>query len=400
MLKKLRLRFVCVLMAIVTVTLCLIFGLVYHFTRENLESQTLAMMGSVVEDPLQLGRPNSRSQEMKLPYFLIKVSSHGELVAVSGGYYDLSDEAFLKTLITRVSEAGTDSGVIPEYNLRYLLTQSYTSSTLVFADMSSEKAALNTLAKTFAGIGLGCLLAFFAIAELLARWMVRPVEKAWSQQRQFVSDASHELKTPLTVILTNAELLQMNEEPQTQEKCAGSILTMAHQMRALVEELLELARSDNDQSKMVFEQLNFSELVTDGLLPFDAVFFEKGLTLEETIAPDIMLTGSRQYLGQLLDILLDNARKYATGGTVNVNLERSGRKHCRLSVSNDSEELTETECKDIFRRFYRRDEARSRDGSFGLGLSIAETVTRAHGGKIWAEWKDGRIVFTAELPCE
>ena len=400
MLKKLRLRFVCVLMAIVTVTLCLIFGLVYHFTRENLESQTLAMMESVVEDPLQLGRPNSRSQEMKLPYFLIKVSSHGELAAVSGGYYDLSDEEFLKTLITRVSEAGTDSGVIPEYNLRYLLTRSYTSSTLVFADMSSEKAALNTLARTFAGIGLGCLLAFFAIAELLARWMVRPVEKAWSQQRQFVSDASHELKTPLTVILTNAELLQMNEESQTQEKCVGSILTMAHQMRALVEELLELARSDNDQSKMIFERLNFSELVTDGLLPFDAVFFEKGLTLEETIAPDIMLTGSRQYLGQLLDILLDNARKYAAGGTVNVLLERSSRKHCRLSVSNNSEPLTESECKDIFRRFYRRDEARSRDGSFGLGLSIAETVAKAHGGKIWAEWKGGRITFTAELPCE
>ena len=138
MLKKLRLRFVCVLMAIVTVTLGLIFGLVYHFTRENLESETVTMMESVAEDPFQLGRPNSRSQEMKLPYFLIKVSSRGELVAVSGGYYDLSDEEFLKTLITRVSESGSDSGVIPEYNLRYLLTQSYASSTLVFADNISD----------------------------------------------------------------------------------------------------------------------------------------------------------------------------------------------------------------------------------------------------------------------
>ena len=165
MLKKLRLRFVCVLMAIVTVTLCLIFGLVYHFTRENLESQALSMMESVVEDPLQLGRPNSRSQEMKLPYFLIKVSAHGELVAVSGGYYDLSDETFLKDLILRVSEAGTDSGMIPEYNLRYLLTRSYASSTLVFADMSSEKTTLKTLATAFVGIGLVCLLAFLAIAE-------------------------------------------------------------------------------------------------------------------------------------------------------------------------------------------------------------------------------------------
>lgn len=398
MLKKLRLRFVCVLMAIAAVTMVLLFGLVYHFTRENLEAESISMMESVAENPLQLGLPNGKSPSVKLPYFLIKVS-RGEMMAVSGGYYDLSDTAFLQNLITRVLEEGREKGVLPEYNLRYLLTGNRLSQTLVFADISSEQATLRTLLRIGIVLVAACLGVFLAVSILLARWMVRPVEKAWSQQRQFVSDASHELKTPLTVILTNAELLQ-ESNPETQGKCVSGILTMAHQMRTLVEDLLELARSDNEQSKMVFEPVDLSGLISDGLLPFDAVFFEAGLTLSSRIEAGLTVTGSRQHLGQLLDILLDNARKYALGGTAEVCLASCGKRHCRLTVSNESPELTEGELKDIFRRFYRRDEARSRDGSFGLGLSIAETIAQAHGGRIWAEWKDGRITFLVELPCK
>lgn len=396
MLKKLRWQFIATLMVIVTVTMVLVFGLVFHFTRENLKAQSISMMQSVAENPLQFGQLSS-SGTVKLPYFLIKVSTRGEVIAVSGGYYDLSDKDFLENLITRVYDSGQETGFIPEYSLRYLLTGNRTSQTLVFVDISSEQAALRTLLRTGAIWGILCLGIFFAASVLLARWMVRPVERAWSQQRQFVSDASHELKTPLTVILTNAELLQ-DTDPDTEKKCVGSILTMAHQMRALVEDLLELARSDNEQSKMVFEPVDLSALINDGLLPFDAVFFEAGLTLESSISEGITLTGSRQHLGQLLDILLDNARKYATGGTVEVRLEHSGKRHCKLTVSNQCPELTDSELRDIFRRFYRRDQARSRDGSFGLGLSIAETVAKAHGGKIWATWENGRITFMVELP--
>ena len=102
----------------------------------------------------------------------------------------------------------------------------------------------------------------------------------------------------------------------------------------------------------------------------------------------------------MLDILLDNARKYASTGTITVTLSPWGRHHCRLCVSNECEALSPEELKSIFKRFYRRDAARSRDGSFGLGLSIAESIVNAHGGKIWACWEAGRITFTAELPTK
>ena len=401
MLKKLRVRFVCVIMAIVTVMLCSIFGLLYYSTQRGLQEESISMMESVAANPFQLGRPNAVGSEVKLPYFMIKIGATGEVTAIVGGYYDLSDEVFLRALTEAVVQKNARTGVIHEYNLRFLKVQSPLSETLVFADITSEKAALSSLAKTCAGLGALCLGLFLGISVLLARWMVRPVEKAWDQQRQFVADASHELKTPLTVIMTNAELLQMPEgDAADKSRSVSSILTMSHQMRDLVEHLLELARSDNGQSKMVFEKLDLSALTEDALLPFEAVFFEAGLTLESRIAPGITLTGSRQYLGQLLDILLDNARKYATGGTVRVTLEKTHRHRCCLSVSNEAEEMSRQDLQNIFKRFYRMDAARSRDGSFGLGLSIAENILAAHNGKIRADYANGRVTFTAELPAE
>ena len=396
MLKKLRIRFICVIMAIVTVMLCMIFGLLYHSTQQNLQEESLSMMRSVAENPFQLGRPNSAGPGVHLPYFLLKLSATGEITAVVGGYYDLSDQVFLTALTEAASAKSGDTGVIAEYNLRFLKVRAPLSETIVFADMSSEKATLLGLAKTCAILGVLCLSVFLGIAVLLAKWMVRPVEQAWTQQRQFVADASHELKTPLTVIMTNAELLQ-SDMGDNRDRCIDSILTMSHQMRALVEHLLELARSDNGQAKMVFEQVDLSALAEDALLPFEAVFFEAGLTLESDIAPGITLTGSRQHLGQLLDILLDNAKKYAQGGAVRLTLQRQGRHHCRLCVSNQAEPMDKEALKNIFKRFYRMDTARSRDGSFGLGLSIAENIVTAHGGKIWADYADGRITFTAEM---
>ena len=401
MLKKLRLRFVCVIMAIVTVTLAAIFGLLYYFTQQNLEEESVAMMESVAANPFQLGRPNVHSSQVRLPYFMIKVGASGEVTAVVGGYYDLSDEAFLRALMEAVGSEVQDVGVVPEYNLRFLKVRTPLSQTLVFADMTSEKATLLSLGKTCAALGALCLAVFFGIAMALAHWMVRPVEQAWQQQRQFVADASHELKTPLTVITTNAELLQMPDaDPDSARRSVSSILTMSHQMRQLVERLLELARADSGQNKLVLEQLDLSALVEDGTLPFEAVFFEAGLTLASDIQPGIQVTGSRQHLGQLVDILLDNARKYAAGGEVRLTLQKTHRHRCRLTVSNAAPDMTKEQLANIFKRFYRMDEARSRDGSFGLGLSIAENIVTAHGGKIWAESSDGRFTVLAELPVK
>ena len=400
MIRKLRLKFICVNMLIVTLMLTAIFGMVYHLTRQGLETQSEAMLQSVASDAFHPNRPGSPPQEVHLPFFVLELDGNGGLTASGGGYYDLTDQEFLKTLADAATDADAPAGVLREYSLRYCRSVTPRGERIAFADMSSERATLKNLTETCAAIGVLCFAAFLLISWLLARWAVKPVETAWQQQRQFVADASHELKTPLTVIMTNAELLQMPEDTDSARRCADSILTMSRQMRLLVERLLELARTDSAQNKLPLEEVDLSALTEDGVLPFEAVFFEAGLTLATSIQPGITVTGSRQYLGQLLDILLDNARKYALGGEIQVELYRVHRHRCRLVVSNTAEPKNREELQAMFKRFYRGDPARSRDGSFGLGLSIAENIVSSHAGKLWAESREGRLYVLAELPCK
>ena len=399
MLKQLRIKFVAVVMVIVTVMLCLVFGMLYHFTRVNLESESIRMMQAAAEGPFQPGPPGERPGEVHLPYFILRPGARGELIAQGGGYYDLTDEAFLRERVEAVLHTGGQTGILEDYGLRFCAVHSPRGQELVFADISSEQSTLKHLVQNCALIGTLCLAVFFGLSLLLARWAVRPVERAWEQQRQFVADASHELKTPLAVIMTNAELLQGLDGGGG--RFSENILTMSRQMRSLVERLLELARADNEGEQSRAAPVNYSALIENALLPFEPVFFEQGLELSVEIEPDIVVSGSEQRLRQMVETLLDNAQKYAgTGGSVTLRLQRTGRRHCRLSLSNPGEPLSGEELKKIFKRFYRVDKARSRDGGFGLGLSIAESIVIAHHGRIWAESREGLITFWVELPVK
>ena len=136
------------------------------------------------------------------------------------------------------------------------------------------------------------------------------------------------------------------------------------------------------------------------MLPFEPLFFERALALESSIEPGIQVEGREQQLRQLTDILLDNAGKYSLpGGPVTLSLRRQGSRHCLLSLSNPSPELSREECQNLFKRFYRTDKARSRDGSYGLGLSIAESIAKAHSGRISCEYDQGRLCFNVLLPA-
>ena len=400
MLKRLRLKFVGVILVIVMAMLCVIFGLVYHFTSQSLEAESIQMMEEVAANPFQLGTPEETPSGVRLPYFTLVTGPHGELIATGGGYYDLSDADFLRERLTVAFYSDEEVGTLKDYNLRFCRVTASPYQCIVFADMSSEQATLNNLVKTCLLIGGVSLLAFLVISLLLARWAVKPVEQAWEQQRQFVADASHELKTPLTVILTSAELLHApDSDDATKNQCSASILTMSRQMRGLVERRLELARADSGASRTAFAPLDLSELVSDALLPFEPLYFEAGLTLESRVDEGIAVRGSDAQLRQAVEFLLDTALTYsAPGGTVTVTLGRQG-SHCLLAVSSPGEALSEADLKNIFKRFYRVDKARSMNHSYGLGLSIAERIVLSHRGKIWAESKDGKNTFSVQLPA-
>ena len=392
MLKKLRTKFICFTMALVFLLLTVIFGMVYGFTARNLYQDNMQLMYAV-STPIDL--PGGKLPMIPAPYLVLQQNSFGLWSVQGSDYFDLTDQTFLSSLLQEVSAQEDREGILKDYDLRYLKLDKPTVR-YIFLDVSAERATLNGLIRTCVIIGLLSLVLFFGLALFLARWAVRPVEAAWNHQKQFIADASHELKTPLAVILTNAELLSDSSYPQEEHQQFGqNILTMSYQMRHLVESLLELARLDN--MTPCHNPLDLSKLADSVLLPFEPVLFESELVLESEITPGLWVKGNESQLRQLMEIFLDNARKYADPGTVRVTLDKAGN-HALLQVENTGAPLTPDEAKQIFRRFYRVDSSRKRDGSYGLGLSIAHTITQQHGGKIWAEGTETGNRFGVLLP--
>lgn len=392
MIKKLKLKFLSVNMIIVTVMLIVIFGLIIFFTASASEKENLQQLRAALSMPPHSDHAEDAPPSLPYQIFVIQQTPRGQLVVSGNGDYKIAEEIFSAAIAS-----GKREGVLKEYNLRFCVMNTPVDKSVSFSDLSVEQAMLFRLVRTCIFISLLALGAFFIVSLILARWIVRPMETAWEQQKQFAADASHELKTPLTVIITNAELLRSNkygEEKRT--RFAESILTMAEQMRGLTESLLELARSDA-RTEIAFEIVDFSELTADSALPFEPLFFEKGLTLRCETEKGITVKGSRSQLSRLTDILLDNALKYSYPNTEAVlSLKKRGNT-CILSMESHGDTISKADLKNIFRRFYRADKVRGMNKSYGLGLSIAENIVKEHGGHIYAESEGGVNRFYVKL---
>lgn len=397
MLRKLRLRFVLVNMAIVTVMLLVIFGLTYHFTSIDLANQRHVALQTLSQGPSRPGTGN----RVSVLYIIIESGHNGSLVASGNTYHDLSDETFIQELTDAVHRSGSNSGYIEKFSLQYVVSNSPGGFKLVFVDTAGHNNTLMSLVQTSVLVMIIALVIFALISIILAKWAVNPVEKAWAQQKQFVSDASHELKTPLTVIMSNAELLLETEcSDPNRIAYTGNIISVSKQMRNLVNQLLDLTRADNGQIKAAFEAIDISAIIENSILPFEPILFEAGLAFNSSIEPGIIANGSKQHLQQVIDILLDNAQKYSAPGTVSLCLKRQGHSHCLLTVETPGTPINAETAKHIFDRFYRADAARSNTTSLGLGLSIAKAIIEDHNGKIYLETTLTSNRFCVQLPCQ
>ena len=398
MIKKLRFKFVCINMIFVTVMLLFIMGTIIQFTKTNMEQNSIQMMHALSAKPLNL-IPPTENTDIKLPYFSLRINQNMELEESISSYYNLSDTDYLDKIISAASKIPDKTGVLSDYNLRFMKIPRQTDQLLIFVDISHEITTIDTLTRNCLLIGLFSFFAFLIISIFLADWAVKPVEKAWEQQKQFIADASHELKTPLTVILTNAELLKSPEHSMTEKhRFSDNIFTMASQMRNLVNSLLELSRFDNNVQKSEKKRLNFSSVTEHSVFLFEPLFFEQNRTLEYDITPDLSLIGNKEHLKQVIEILLDNAVKYSFPNTTVSVLLQKHKKYCELTVTNLGTTIPPQDLTNIFKRFYRTDKSRTASGSFGLGLSIAQSIILEHKGKIWAESHGNKTIFHVTLP--
>lgn len=307
-------------------------------------------------------------------------------------------------LAKEVLESGKAEGNLSAYKLTYLVRETPEGTKIAFVDRAPEAAALmNLLIACLAGFFLAWGL-FFIVVWRLSLWAFRPIEEAWHQQRQFIADASHELKTPLTVILANMHILKSHPDSTVSEQIrwVDSSNQEALRMKKLVADMLILARNDaREQMLPANDTIALSDLVTGTLLSFEAVALEHGSFIEEHISPDLALTGDPAQLQELVNILLDNACKYApANSTITVNLYQQDKK-LHLTVHNQSVPLSDDTLKHLFERFYRSDLSRTREtGGYGLGLAIADSICQCHQGSITAYNDNDGITFHITLPIK
>ena len=410
MIRKLRLKFVAICMALVTAILAAVFFSVYFSMARNISDLSRQVLYRVVQEESVGGsmtRPdisiNIGGDRVLLPYFTVNLwtSRRGGYTAqITGGTYaNLENTDELTAILQDCLSQNRREGTIATYHLRYLRQDNGLYEKLAFVDMSMEQAVLRKMMGSYLFIALASLLLLLGVSILLSRWATRPVEKAWTQQRQFLSDASHELKTPLTVILSNAELLGQAALPDKPARWTDNILSEAGRMRSLVEEMLTLARADNMVRTAVLTEVSLSDIAADCALAFEPVAFEAGKSLDYTLAENITVLGDGEKLRQLISVLLDNAIKYgADGGTVTLSLEKTDRQ-AKLTVSNPGDPIPPEQLGHLFERFYRADDSRGEKSGFGLGLSIAQTIAAEHKGTLKAEsdLASTRFIYTMPL---
>ena len=396
MIRKLKWKFVAVNMALVSLVLLIVFLLlVISYYRNAAKDSLEAMQSALMRTPdmdvpkFEIGGKKPGPATSMVPIFTVSVDSEWNILRVSTNNQniEITDEV-LKEAVEAVSQSGERSGILSGFSLRYLYEQDRDGYQIAFADRTAETESLWNLIRLSLLVGFPGLAAFFLISLFLAEWMIKPVKEAWRSQKQFVADASHELKTPITVILANAGILLSHKDSTIgeQQKWVDYISAEAGRMKELVENMLFLAKSDMNGAQTIKTDVNLSDVVLSSLLVFESVAFEAGVKLNGEVAPDIHVNGNEAELRQLVMILLDNACKYTEKkGSVTLILEKSQDK-IRLSVNNTGEVILPEDLPHLFERFYRTDKSRARSkGGYGLGLAIAKQIVMNHRGKITAE---------------
>ena len=336
--------------------------------------------------------PMDDKRDFKLStFYAVAFAEDGSVLKVDTGEKNIYSEEELEQLARQVLEDNKTSGRTG--SLSYMVSQKGDYTLVAFMDTTVSESGLRTLLHNVLLVGGGAIVLMFFVSLYLSKRIIQPLEENDRLQKQFISDASHELKTPVAVIGANAELLSRELGPN---EWLSNIEYENERMGELVRQLLDLSRAENTETEMA--PVDLSRVVTGETLVFESLAFENGKILQSDVQEGIHLQGNETQLQQLVSILLDNAMRHATGQEIGLSLTRQGRTAV-LSVVNEADPIPKEQMEHLFDRFYRVDESRSDEGHhYGLGLSIAKAVAEKHGGSIQAECQNGQVRFTVTLP--
>lgn len=327
-------------------------------------------------------------------YFSVLFGTNGKLSSVDTSKIAAVSTSQAVKMAQALLAAGETSGYYGNY--KYLADETDGKTLYVFLDCTKNIQGEKQLLLISVLVSVVGILVIFLIVVLLSPRMIRPVVEGYEKQKQFITNAGHEIKTPLAVIDSCADVIELE---QGESKWTTGIRSQVQRLGALTAQLTNLARLDEQSEKLPMEEFDLSEQTEDVTANFRLLAESQGLTLESDIAAGIIYTGNAPMLEELCSILLDNAVKYSVpGGTISLSLKKKGRR-VLLRCENSAEGLTSGSQKQLFDRFYRGDASRGGEQKgYGIGLSMAEAIVDAHRGKIEAESPDGaRFVISVQL---
>jgi len=406
MIRKLRIKFIMAaalsLLIVCSLSMILINTVNYQEIRRDADSvlQILHRLAGRLpeiadEFDWQSAGPRYRSPELpyEIRFFSVLLDGKGEKISSETAQIFSVEERNVMPYVDEALEQNNNSGFVDDY--RYMRKAEGDNTRIVFLDCGRMLAGYRQMCLNSFWVTLAVLSCFTILLFFLSARIARPAAQSYEKQKRFITDAGHELKTPITIIQTDAELLAMEIEDN---EWLQDIQAQTSRLSALTSDLIYLAKMEEDQ-QLPMIAFPLSDVVEETVASFDTAAKAHGQRILSEIRPSIEITGNEKAIRQLISVLMDNAVRYAPeGSAIRTALESNGRQ-IRLTVQNPAPGLTSENLENLFERFYRADSSRSsREGGYGIGLSVAKAITASHGGRISAAIRDGQLIFTVLLP--
>lgn len=405
MIYRLQRKFIFICTASVLAVIFLVFVLITSFSiysmNKNLDllADGVSAGGGRFPEHFQELPPKKHSQKeqnfnfittetpFSTRHFTVWFDNSGELLRVNTDFIHSVTQEEAVSLASETIARSRKRGWSANY--RYKIFSDENGKAIVFIDGSMNRSQALQSITISAAVLLGCAALVISLVVLLSKKVVKPIAESYEKQRRFVTDANHELKTPLTLILAN---LDIAEAELGQNEWLDDIRSEGQRMAELVEQLVALSRMDEENTQMNISLLPFGEIVADTTSDFKALAESRNKTLYSEIDTSVILNGDEILLRRLLSVLLDNALKYCDdGGEIFVKLEKRGK--IILTVENTYKNVSDIELDHLFDRFYRADSSRKYIGGFGIGLSIAKAIVDKHKGEISAHKKGEASIY-------
>lgn len=413
MIKQLQRKFVLSAMLAISILLIVVLGGINIFNTISTNRQTDKLLSTLaeVENSAITMLPEVRNtwdffsvvvtqdDTLGAIYFVVREDNYGKIRTVDTTHISSISVQEAQNYVKQIQNKKDNTGNIGRFKYRSLPTVGNLGKTYIFLDVTKQVNNVWQVLFLSIGVGILCWFAMLLLVMLLSKKAIKPIAVNIEKQKQFVTDAGHEIKTPLAIIMANTDAMELH---YGENKYSKNIRSQIFRLKDLTQDLLTLAKMEESSDKQIKEQFSFTALVDEAFGQFSESALEKGITVQKRLQPEVVIHSNKEQVQRLISILLDNATKYTMqNGVIEASLNQTN-KQAVFVIANTAENLQQLKLDKIFDRFYRGDDARTqKNGGYGIGLSAALAIVQSLKGAISVHTENyEKIIFTVKLPIE